>query len=819
MKKIFKIGFLFLLVFGFGNVYLPQVALADTSGPNDPATIVNNTDIGIIAWNTPEKAQHVDGFRAEASSISTGEISNYLKATDYNFNIPLDATILGIKANIIHNASFHDRIQDQEVKIIKNGNIIDTNQASSAFWSDDNEADTVASYGGETELWGETWTPSDINSPGFGLAIAVTNIGGGSRTARIDNISISITYSLPPVLNETFIIRNGDTIIYQGTVALPSSVPVSINDTSGVPHTVDAQSVLAILKTIDDTSVAFSISDLSYNDTYKSFLLNCITPLNSEPSCYNWKYVVNGSYPDVGMDKNILTGENTIYLYFGNLYKLDFDKTSIKTGESITATTQKYKYEDNTWNTLVDADIAVAVPSSYPLDVITQGVTDSEGKITLTLSSAGTYDAGILIHSDFGDYLDYPLTTIIITTATADSSGGSSSGSGGGYTPPTFNIQNALAYLKSIQSPDGSFGGSLLYTDWTAIAFGALNVTDSSKDKLFSYFSSHNTISSLLTDNERHAIALLSLGQNPYSFNDVNYIKAITDNFDGTQFGDVNLINDDIFALIPLKNSGYTATDDVVIKDINFIISKQKTDGSWEESVDVTAAAIQALKSFDSITGVTESLLKATNYLAGKQNNDGGFGDNASSIYSTSWVMQAMSALSASWTKSGKTAIDYLATQQTNANNNGAVLSSSDTLQNNIWATSYAIAGANLKPWNAIMQNFPKPTIQNENNLNTTLVNKETNTVNINIPIANKNTNNKSANKKVASIPEAKKSIAVVSQELPASPNTPEIIPDTLTATAVSPVSNQINSNIIAFVLGVFSGVIPLYFLKKFFIK
>ena len=393
-----------------------------------------------------------------------------------------------------------------------------------------------------------------------------------------------------------------------------------------------------------------------------------------------------------------------------------------------------------------------------------------------------------------GDQVIININSLVEDTPTQRGNSGSRNTS---YTPPSFDVQKALTYLKNAQGADGSFGSSLLYTDWAGIAFGAMNVSDTTKDKLLAYFNSHNTLSSLLTDNERHAMALLALGQNPYAFGGVNYIKAITDSFDGTQFGDANLINDDIFALIPLKNSGYTATDEMIKKDVAFLISKQKTDGSWEESVDITSATIQALKPFESIAGVTESISKSTNYLISKQNNDGGFGENASSIYSTSWVMQAMGALSASWIKDGHAPMDYLATKQMT---DGAILSTSETLQNRIWATSYAIVGSTIKPWSVIMQTVSKPTESlAQNNLNANTLN----------PV-----------KKTTLIPKIKK-IALASQDLQTDANK-QVTPDTLTAAAINTENATIKNNAIPFILGFLSGIIVLYLfylLRKFLVK
>src|SRR3989344_8452564 len=76
---------------------------------------------------------------------------------------------------------------------------------------------------------------------------------------------------------ETLLIRNGDTTIYQGIVDLPPAGVVDIADNTGATHSVDADSVLGLLYSIDQTSDAFSISDLQYYSSFGSFYLKCIT--------------------------------------------------------------------------------------------------------------------------------------------------------------------------------------------------------------------------------------------------------------------------------------------------------------------------------------------------------------------------------------------------------------------------------------------------------------------------------------------------------------------------------------------------------------
>ena len=67
-----------------------------------------------------------------------------------------------------------------------------------------------------------------------------------------------------------------------------------------------------------------------------------------------------------------------------------------------------------------------------------------------------------------------------------------------------------------------------------------------------------------------------------------------------------------------------------------------------------------------------------------------------------------MNALGVSWTKNAKSVSDYLAAQQVS---DGGVLPNSETVQNRMWATSYAIPAGMGKTWSEIMHAVSKPEI------------------------------------------------------------------------------------------------------------
>lgn len=287
------------------------------------------------------------------------------------------------------------------------------------------------------------------------------------------------------------------------------------------------------------------------------------------------------------------------------------------------------------------------------------------------------------------------------------SSGGGNAGNGnqneGGSL--TLSTDNAITYLKGVQESNGSFVNSELYSDWAAIAYAAADVSGNAKSSLLNYMRDTNKVSSLITDNERRAMALLALSENPYDFEGINYIAAIIEEFDGSQFGDGDLVNDDIFALIPLASAGFDESDETILKTIEFILSEQKANGSWENSVDITAAAVQALSPFDSARGVSNALEQAESYIMNKQESDGGWGN----VFSTSWALQAESALGASWAKDGKNGLDYLGKIQADAKNDGALLPETESRENIVWATSYTIPAGLGLAWNDILESVSKP--------------------------------------------------------------------------------------------------------------
>lgn len=298
----------------------------------------------------------------------------------------------------------------------------------------------------------------------------------------------------------------------------------------------------------------------------------------------------------------------------------------------------------------------------------------------------------------------YVSDTSSTTATSSDPTPAPSPSQGGSATPEathTIDTGKAVAFLRSLQSADGSFGVAL-YTDWVAIGLSGVSGADDIRAKLVSYMKTNTDPGSLLTDLERRAMALEALGIDPSLGTSRDYIKEMLLGFDGTQWGNVNEVNDDIFALIPLMHAGYSTSDDAVMKTVATIVAAQSSTGSWG-SIDLTAAGITALAPAASLPGVVDAIAKAKAYLHSAEGTDGGFG----SSFATSWVLQAISGedLAQNWMKNGKTPQDYLWLLQ---QADGGIESSTVDTQSRVWATAYAIPAASGKDWNALLGVYPR---------------------------------------------------------------------------------------------------------------
>lgn len=166
-----------------------------TAGPNNASSFANNASVGTLNWSSPLNVGVSDNVYASVQTGGAGaSISKYLLVSGFGFAIPSGAVIDGITINVEckHVVNDGSGITTYRGRIVKAGTIGTTNK--SITWG---PSEGVHTLGGASDLWGETWTPADINhaDTGFAIAVNVDDGGGPSDVAYIDHITMTVDYS------------------------------------------------------------------------------------------------------------------------------------------------------------------------------------------------------------------------------------------------------------------------------------------------------------------------------------------------------------------------------------------------------------------------------------------------------------------------------------------------------------------------------------------------------------------------------------------------------------------------------------------------
>ncbi|MBW1658686.1 hypothetical protein GSY47_25165, partial [Flavobacterium quisquiliarum] len=168
-------------------------------------------------WSNPSNIESNGSGYAIASNNSTST-TRYLVANNFGFSIPANATIKGVSVTIgrFANSSIGNYVTDNVVSLIKTGTTpTGDNKKTNTAWSTDNTASS--NYGGETDLWGTTLTPTNVNAVSFGVALSATltrNLGIGNATASVAYIQVTISYTVEGV--EWYTTSTGGSPIYTG---------------------------------------------------------------------------------------------------------------------------------------------------------------------------------------------------------------------------------------------------------------------------------------------------------------------------------------------------------------------------------------------------------------------------------------------------------------------------------------------------------------------------------------------------------------------------------------------------------------------------
>jgi hypothetical protein len=145
-------------------------------------------------WDNLASIQVEDAALEEMTQIVlvSTPYSDVMIVDQFELEVPEDATVLGLTVEILRAGD--ENVADDSVKVVKGGQIGDAERALPDAWT--TELGWVT-YGGDDDLWGETWTPADLNAEDFGVAIsAVYALPAGNTRAYVDQVRLTVHYSV-----------------------------------------------------------------------------------------------------------------------------------------------------------------------------------------------------------------------------------------------------------------------------------------------------------------------------------------------------------------------------------------------------------------------------------------------------------------------------------------------------------------------------------------------------------------------------------------------------------------------------------------------
>lgn len=159
------------------------------TGFGDPQTVENNVPaVGGItnSWTNINNVLTDDDSECLLNHASTTApyVLPYIRMSNYGFNIPATATVVGVEAEFIKRSSFQwSYTTESEVRLAWG--------ASASTLSADNKASLAIRpntgnfyFGGEADTWGSVLTPAIVNSSDFGIVYRLENATVNGETAR-----------------------------------------------------------------------------------------------------------------------------------------------------------------------------------------------------------------------------------------------------------------------------------------------------------------------------------------------------------------------------------------------------------------------------------------------------------------------------------------------------------------------------------------------------------------------------------------------------------------------------------------------------------
>ncbi len=177
---------------------LSMLCWASTAGPASGTA----SDDGALACNGADwagKTNLASSDNSYATCVLPGASpGDALWISSLGFSVPAGATINGVTVTYERKCSFAsscstDPVNGGTAQITKTaGTPTGNDKGSATGWA---TSDVTDSLGSGSDLWGLSWTVAEINAAGFGFYTVVYNANALARTASLDYLAVTATYT------------------------------------------------------------------------------------------------------------------------------------------------------------------------------------------------------------------------------------------------------------------------------------------------------------------------------------------------------------------------------------------------------------------------------------------------------------------------------------------------------------------------------------------------------------------------------------------------------------------------------------------------
>ena len=164
-----------------------------TFGPQAASGASDSAAIGTLTWGTTSNVTASDDSRSVTTAGAEGAITHYLLITYDTSSLPSFSSLDGLQPLVEGSRVGTGGVANEyRIRIVKNGTVSTTELGSGASLG---TSDGNVTYGGVSNLCGETWANGDT----IGLAVSYTIPGGevgvDETSARVDYSSLTVTYT------------------------------------------------------------------------------------------------------------------------------------------------------------------------------------------------------------------------------------------------------------------------------------------------------------------------------------------------------------------------------------------------------------------------------------------------------------------------------------------------------------------------------------------------------------------------------------------------------------------------------------------------